>query len=345
MANEKGLYHLQHKLTKWKPNKIDPNLKRDLEHGWMVKPLNPNNIATSPVLLHLDVLTWQRWEYWGETMLAGKMLDEPIPQIEFDFGSCRNAEGEGSGARGHIEKCLDLIPQHGSWLGWSSWQYFDYFMDWLLFGFGYHGQPEEPTEPPGCTGASMRLYQYFNLAWLVCYPWDYFGAILAANKHGRSLGFYPTPMPVVNMMTEMLMRGQDCRDKTVLDPCLGTGRMLLYASNYSLRLHGQDINPTVIKASLVNGYLYAPWMVRPFPFWDEFQHNGHIETPDGRTVSAVVSDEMTSIPEAQQPNVAEYLADTEHDTEQQWKFEPIKKRRKKGQKNSDEPEAYQGCLF
>lgn len=346
MVCEQELYTLQKQLKSWKPNKIDPNLKRNLEHGWMVKHPNPNNIATNPILFELDALTWQRWSYWGDTMLAGKVLDKPIPQIEFDAGSCGSAEGEGSGARSHIEKCLDLIPRYGGWLGWSSWQYFDYFLDWLLYAFGHPGQPTLPVEPSGCEAASMRLYQYFNVAWLICYPWDYFGAILAENHHGRSLGFYPTPMPVVDMMTQMLMHGQDNRDKTVLDPCLGTGRMLLYASNYSLRLSGQDINPTVIKASLVNGYLYAPWMVRPFPFWDKFQQNRHLEVSEDKTVSAVISDEMTRTSEAQEPGVADYLADTEHDTQHQWKFEPIKKRRKKDNSPlNGEPEVYQGLLF
>jgi hypothetical protein len=44
--------------------------------------------------------------------------------------------------------------------------------------------------------------------------------------------------------------------------------MLLVASNYSYRLYGADIDGTVIKATLVNGYLYAPWLVKPFPFLD-----------------------------------------------------------------------------
>jgi hypothetical protein len=44
--------------------------------------------------------------------------------------------------------------------------------------------------------------------------------------------------------------------------------MLLAASNHSYRLYGADIDPTVIKATLVNGYLYAPWLVKPFPFLD-----------------------------------------------------------------------------
>ena len=62
-------------------------------------------------------------------------------------------------------------------------------------------------------------------------------------------------------------RGEpDSRTRTVCDPCVGTGRMLLHASNRSVCLYGQDVNPTCVKATLVNGYLYAPWLVIPFPW-------------------------------------------------------------------------------
>jgi hypothetical protein len=95
----------------------------------------------------------------------------------------------------------------------------------------------------------MRLYQYFNLAWLMAYPWNYFGAILAENRHGQHLGFYPTPMCVVNMMARMTFgdpekykNQPDNRLRSVNEPCVGTGRMLLYASNYSLILRNrQDV--------------------------------------------------------------------------------------------------------
>jgi hypothetical protein len=112
-------------------------------------------------------------------------------------------------------------------------------------------------------------------------------------------------------------------------------------------LYGQDINPTVIKASLVNGYLYAPWMVKPFPFLDAALCNGHVKYSDGETVSQKVSDDMSNGEAVtSRPDVTEYLDNTEHDTEHQWKFEPIKKRRKKDAYDTkSEPEYYQGCLF
>jgi hypothetical protein len=40
------------------------------------------------------------------------------------------------------------------------------------------------------------------------------------------------------------------------------------------------------------------------------------------------------------PHLAATLADTEHDPNEQWRFEPIKKRRRK-----DEAETRQGLLF
>ena len=94
--------------------------------------------------------------------------------------------------------------------------------------------------------------------------------------------------------------------------------MLLVASNVSVRLFGQDINPTVLKALLVNGYAYAPWLVRPFPFLD-----ADLLDP---ARSAALSDEMTEIG-LKRADVAGYLAKTEHDADEQWRFEPLKKRR------------------
>lgn len=67
-------------------------------------------------------------------------------------------------------------------------------------------------------------------------------------------------------MTQLTMSQEDdLRSKKVSDPALGTGRMLLHASNYSLRLYGMDIDPLVVKISKINGALYAPWMSFPLP--------------------------------------------------------------------------------
>jgi hypothetical protein len=250
----------QYGLVVRKP-KIDSDLQRDLEHGWLI-----------PYLIKLDDLLWGRWEYWCEAMLLGRLPDRPIPQIEF---STPNASlGEAPGHK-HLQYCLDLVMnQRDSWQSWGNWIAFDYLMDWLLYGFGHRDQPELPREPS--SGASMRLYQGFDLGMLMAYPYDYWGDLLAINRHGQSRGFYPTPHEVVKLMVEMAMIEKP--DQEVNDCALGTGRMLLHASNYSVRLSGNDVDLTVLKAALINGYCYAPWLVRPFPFFHE-QNNTDQQQP------------------------------------------------------------------
>jgi hypothetical protein len=56
----------------------------------------------------------------------------------------------------------------------------------------------------------------------------------------------------------------DVRLKTVMDPCVGTGRMLLHASNFSYCLYGCDIDPLVVMISRCNAALYSPWMAFSF---------------------------------------------------------------------------------
>lgn len=242
--------------------------KEPLSRGWML-----------PYLIRLDDLTWQRWEHWSRIMFAGEINGDVIPPIVW-VGEERNGPG-----RKMLERSLSAITNCGDWAGWSSWTYFDFLLDWLLFGLGHSMQKEEPKAPHGCEAASERLYQIFNLEPLLAFPHDYFGDILAENNFGRHSGFFPTPMHLCEMMTRCTFgEGIDYRTKTVCDPCVGTGRMLLCASNHSYRLYGQDINQTVIKAALVNGYLYAPWMVKPFEFLDTMKTTQpQYELPEAET--------------------------------------------------------------
>jgi hypothetical protein len=293
---------LQHQPKQPAPLEKPPKLS----HGWLL-----------PYLLAADEFLWQRWRHWFETASA-KQVIALIPQIQW----ARNEAGFKM-----LDRSLSAISKYGDWGGWGSWSAFDYFLDSLLYGFGHQSQPQPPEEKDEYQGASARLYQVFNLETLLAYPYDYFGEILAENQHGRHLGFFPTPMEVCQLMALMTLGGSDARTKSVMDPCVGTGRMLLAASNHSYRLYGCDINPTVIKVTVVNGYLYAPWLVRPFPFLD-----------------AALADP------AQSPDVSESTARqaplqlhcTEHDAAMQWQFEPIKKRRQSAE--SSEP-VEQGALL
>jgi len=336
----------------------DPTVERDLKHGWLV-----------PVLLRLDEWLWQRWDYWYECCCnVGRLPNTPIPRIEF-IGSPH------SGTRKMLEASLNCIPGHGSWQTWGNWQYVNYLFDWLLFAFGHPGHKDLPPEPSGCAGASNRLYQVMNLDALLLWPYDYWGDILGDNFYGRKQGFYATPHSICEVMTRMVFdEAKDYRRETMMDPCIGTGRFPLYASNYTLRLYGMDIDPVLCKAALVNGYLYAPWMVRPIPWLDpELTQVGQedpgktmdatepnratLEASEGfdsqaardfeagdtpaPSLAAHLSDRMV---DTAPPHAQDYLAETEHDPQEQPRVAPILKRRRKSVPGS-QGLVGQGCLF
>src|SRR5208282_5253323 len=117
-----------------------------------------------------------------------------------------------------------------------------------------------------------QLYRRVNLIPLLEKPHDYLGDYVAMGKANgwNPTGFYPTPHPVVECMVRMLMHdgdveGRDPRVLSVCDPCVGSGRMLLHASNFSLNLWGQDIDPLAVAMCKINGAMYAPWLSFPLP--------------------------------------------------------------------------------
>ena len=258
--------------------KPDPHLKRDLKHGWLF-----------PYLTQTENLMWGRWQYWQECQLLPEVAwrrwkweraialienrkteaipkfviehtlpDREIPQISWSYSEQTEKM---------LIDCLDAIPVSG---GWNSWSYLRYFLHWLLFGLGHPGYKELPLEPQGCEGASMRLYQLFDLSYLLMFPYDYFGRLLpqiSGKKAQQATGFFPTPM-VVSQFISKILDSDRSGDKlakvhTVNEPAVGTGSMLLTQSNYSLCAIGIDINRDLLECALVQFALYAPWYYCP----------------------------------------------------------------------------------
>ncbi|HEX5433513.1 MAG TPA: hypothetical protein VFY05_04695 [Candidatus Angelobacter sp.] len=190
------------------------------------------------------------WDYWFATHLAGKLLPEQPPRIEYVD------DARGPGYR-HLEKLIDIVRRHDG--GWSPMAP---LMDWLSWGLATSKEPPKISEE-----LNEALYREIQLHVWLQHPSDYLGTWLAEHQHNRWGGFFPTPHSLCEIMTLTLLKheGEDLRAKTVCDPAVGTGRMLLHAGNYSLRLHGQDVNAMVLQALKINGALYCPWLIRPFP--------------------------------------------------------------------------------
>lgn len=199
-----------------------------------------------------------RWTYHLKTIERGQLLDEPIPRMEFSDAHF----GRGPGMK-MLTKLEDIIEsKHGSWSGFSM------LVDWLAFGLA------TSSELPSLErGINEQLYAAMDVSvWLLA-PSDYLGAYLAERRASgwNKSGFYPTPHSICEMMTLMTFGerpiddGRDPRTYSVCDPAVGSGRMLLHASNFSMNLYGMDIDPLVCKICRINGALFAPWIAFSLP--------------------------------------------------------------------------------
>ena len=251
-----------------------PNLKRELKPGWLM-----------PYLYNIDSMLHGRWEYWQRLQLIptekynllqesdrDKRLAniqehilpvEPIPQIDFNGGYVLDRDK----GRKMLDICLDKMLTGSGYI--STIGRIEYLLDWLLYGFG-HPHPwfkKLPLEPRGCEGCSMVLYQLFDLFRLLYRPKDYWGTLIAQHKGKSSqkhTGYFPTPGNVSTMMGKMLMSHQkDARLEVGCEPAIGTGVMTLEPSNHILSMVGTDIDKLLLKATLVNWYLYCPWFAMP----------------------------------------------------------------------------------
>jgi hypothetical protein len=215
-------------------------------HGWLLPYI---------VMLHESCSAVNnRWDYHTRTLAAGKLLDEPIPQTAFGEPDQRVFT--------QLRQWSNLIGQDCG--GWSD---FRFLLDWLLWALALSDEMPAFSEE-----VSEKLYRQVDLTPLLEKPYDYLGAYVAEGraKGWNPLCFYPTPHCLVELMVRMtfhdaLVEGKDTRTMSVCDPCVGSGRMLLHASNFSMNLSGQDIDPLAVSMCRINGALYAPWLAFSLP--------------------------------------------------------------------------------
>ena len=201
-----------------------------------------------PYLLKLDEIFFGRWEYWFNIIESNEITKGPIPQLPFKAAE----EYTEKLVQKNIKKCIDRGSRELSYsLG--------LFIDWIMWGLG-----QGEMFPRVSATLDDFWYRTFNMGLFYKEPADHWG-LVAMEFMGKSNGhgFFPTPANVVSMMTQMTFAGQS-RDMqkraSMMDPCCGTGIMLLYASNYSLNLCGNDISPLLVKMAKLNAFIYIPWL-------------------------------------------------------------------------------------
>jgi len=237
-----------------------------------------------PYLVMLDELPGigvGRWAYWLRICETGELPDDPIPQVE--FRSAYSGQGDMPWTNPypdqltehpyeHVREILKIAVVKGHWYD-DAWLM---LVHWLLHGFGVPDMQRHIDAIP--EEIRNAWYERLNIAYLMTLPIDWSATILqnvprwmgrGQAKWAKSTAFYSTPMNVCIMMTQMSFMPAsdeadqpiDFRTKTVCDPFCGTGSMLLPASNYSLRLFGMDIVQDLVYCTMLNGFLFAPWMV------------------------------------------------------------------------------------
>lgn len=235
-----------------------PQLDRDLDRppwtfrGWLlpyVMDLYPGQLGAPG-----------RWGWWLRALTTGE-LPGPIPQLRLSEPSTGDA----------AYKSLDRAC---SWLSQESSHALPLVTEWLAWGLAVADEPAHGLTPK----IAEHLYRELSLDGWIERPADYLGLLFSewGSKGARAAsGFYPTPQDLVRVMAQLTGGTAETDPWTAThDPCVGTGRMLLEASNWSLRLCGQDINRLCVLATLINGAVYAPWLSFPLPDLPGPAHEG-----------------------------------------------------------------------
>jgi len=219
------------KIKKREKLKITKNQK-----GWLIY-----------YLLRLDQMFYCRWDYWTRAFTLDEIPKESIPQIDFRPSWNYTARK----VQKNLKTCLDYP-------GYTDHNVFENFIDWILWGFNIGDSfPNINKE------TDDFWYRTFNLGLFYEEPADHFADIATEYFVGSGHGYFPTPGPIVELMVRMNFGDEPNHEHkrlSVLDPCCGTGIMLMYASNYSLNLYGNDINYLLTKIAKVNAYIYVPWL-------------------------------------------------------------------------------------
>lgn len=220
--------------------KVDDEVKPWSYRGWIIPyiQLCEEHPSIAP-----------RYAYVEKIIENGCLPDEPIPQVAFIHERSKDAADGMKMLHQMIKIVENRTGYHRS---------IESICEWLGYGLGVTTKPSELHADD-----QEKLYRLFDVSKWLLNPTDYLGEAMAEIGHGKAGGFFPTPMNICTMMAAMTYGDGDHRLKTVMDPCVGTGRLLLAASNYSLRMFGMDINYVCVLVTKINMALYAPWSLIP----------------------------------------------------------------------------------
>ncbi|MBD1862370.1 MULTISPECIES: hypothetical protein [Trichocoleus] len=238
--------------------------------GWMLSPMIDDETC---ILGH--------WQYWKEIQEAGTLLNTSIPRIVFESKPHPKVMGM-------LHYCLDMITPAWRVNTQQKWNAVRYLIDWILWSLGHCSVPDFPTDLWD-GGVHDRLFQVFDVSYLLLWPYDHLGALLEELSDESYRVPPQISMEVAEREVKSLFpyRNGDYRDQLLVDPETGTGRILMTASNYSFELLGLNTDALLSKVAIINLYLFAPWGVFPFEFLQHDLDSAELQACLGRTLSVV----------------------------------------------------------
>jgi len=213
-----------------------------------------------PKLIELDQTYQNRYDPWKHTLTTGTLL--PIRPIHFLSPGDREFEQ----TLRMIKRCLDCVDPYA-----HVGRTLTYVVEWMLFALGHPVQTEHPKSPFAGRNETTpnKLIKTLDLEQLIRFPADYWGHLLAIEKYGTEVNFYPTLPTVARTMATTAISATQASGKMGpyqgYDPCLGTGRLALELSNYCHSLLGWERMELLIKTAVLNFVLYAPTFAYPIP--------------------------------------------------------------------------------
>lgn len=236
--------------------------QNELEHGWALNRL-----------VVIDSVLSGRWAWWLANLMNGVIYGD-IPQIDFTCTSEQSPYLANVSEKPEFAKLLEtrsstkkqlLAVMNLNRLEQGD-QWIRDVVRWWLWSLGDPDIKEEPKVNPKYRGTLAFAFDSV-IPRMMAHPRDWAQMVLNELVYpsgGSGAAWFATPMHLCELMTRMLMAGEERNImKTVHEPCAGTGSMLLTASNHSVFLSGNDIDPQMVDWCKFQMYLYVPWVVRP----------------------------------------------------------------------------------
>jgi hypothetical protein len=270
-------------------------LERDILHEMRRGILQHMTVESTPRSQRLPelerMLAWirvgNRWAWWFDALR--EIPDpkyHPIPRLDFGLVFESSPGGPGRVVRHLASVERSLFPYS------LSREFIEVIAAYVLYALGFQAEP-----PAGVSWDIWgNLVQSLDLDLMLRWPASYLGYLLAESKVGRGAAFFPTPMSVATLMTEMSLadghlrgEGEDDPESVTArkralcqilgEPAAGAGDMVLAASNY-LWLGGPfwDIVPAIASAGRAQLGLYAPWFALSYLLADP--PAGSLAAPD-----------------------------------------------------------------